>query len=159
MTEKETMEIEAKYNELRKKYKLPDYKVMDNELEISTIEQESFLLRSIMRRILEKVDFFMTILQDTIQPDASNMVSMNETNFFDDDEKKNMYTLYKKLASMNREGALVSLNPEEKSEAEFINTFFEHWEQYKKELQHFIKKMRDSWKADIDEDYDVRYVG
>jgi len=84
---------------------------------------------------------------------------MNENNFFDDDEKKHMYNLYKKLISMNRESALISLNPDEKNEAEFINHFFEHWEPIRKELYNYVKKMKESWKADIEEEEDTRYMG
>ena len=153
------VEIEQKYNELKNKYKLPEFRFIDNELEISNIEQESFLLRTIMRRILEKIDFFMNLLQDTLQPDASNMASMSESNFFDDDEKKHMYNLYKKLINVNREGVLMSLEPNEKNEAEFIKNFFEHWEPIKKELHHCVKKMKESWKAEIDDEEDMRYVG
>ena len=152
-------EIKQKYNELQKKHKLPDYNLINNELEISTIEEPDFLLRTIMRRILEKLDFYTNLLQDTLQPDASNMASMNENNFFDDDEKKHMYNLYKKLISMNRESALISLNPDEKNEAEFINHFFEHWEPIRKELYNYVKKMKESWKADIEEEEDTRYMG
>ena len=152
-------EIKQKYNELQKKHKLPDYNLINNELEISTIEEPDFLLRTIMRRILEKLDFYTNLLQDTLQPDASNMASMNENNFFDDNEKKHIYNLYKKLISMNREGVLILLKPDEKNEAEFTNYFFEHWEPIRKELYHYVNKMKESWKADIEEEEDTGYMG
>src|SRR3989338_4563975 len=94
-----TNEIEKQYSELKKKFKLPEFKEIDNEFELSDLEETNFLLRAIMRRISEKLDFYSTVLEEVLQPDASNLYAMHETRYFDDEEKNSMYDLYKRLMS------------------------------------------------------------
>ena len=86
-------ETEKQYNELKKKYKLPDFKEIDFEFEVSDLEETNFLLRAIIRRIAEKLDFYSTMLEEILQPDTSNLYAMHEIRHFDDDEKKQMYEL------------------------------------------------------------------
>src|SRR3989344_1527142 len=75
-------ETEKQYNELRKKHKLPEFKDIDFEFEISDLEETNFLLRAIIRRIAEKLDFYSTMLEEVLQPDTSNLYAMHEMKFF-----------------------------------------------------------------------------
>ena len=153
-------EIEQQYSELKKKHKLPEFKEIDLEFEISDLEETNFLLRAIVRRIAEKLDFYSTMLEEILQPDTSNLYAMHEIRYFDDDEKKQMYGLYTKLMNFNRQSIEVSLMHNEKDETDFINNLFNEWKSLKQELLKFVKKMRASWKteeADIKED--LGYLG
>jgi len=154
-----TIEIEKQYNEL-KKHKLPEFKELDSEFEISDLEETNFLLKAIIRRMAEKLDFYSTMLEEVLQPDTSNLYAMHETKFFDEDEKKQMYELYTKLMNFNRQSIEVSLEHNEKDEADFINNLLNEWKALKQELLMFVRKMRASWKteeADIKED--LGYLG
>ena len=153
-------ETEKQYNELRKKHKLPEFKDIDFEFEISDLVETNFLLRAIVRRIAEKLDFYSTMLEEILQPDTSNLYAMHEIRYFDDDEKKQMYGLYSKLMNFNRQSIEVSLQHNEKDEADFVKDLFDEWKSLKQELLRFVKKMRASWKteeADIKED--LGYLG
>ena len=153
-------EIEKQYIELRKKYKLPEFKEMDFEFELSDIEETTFLLRAIIRRMEEKLDFYSTMLEEILQPDTSNLYAMHETKFFDEDEKKQMYELYTKLMNFNRQSIEVSLEHNENKEADFINSLFDEWKSLKQELLMFVRKMRASWKAEeADIKEDLGYMG
>ena len=152
-------EIEKQYNELRKKYKLPEFKEIDFEFEISDLEETNFLVRAIIRRIAEKLDFYTTMLEEILQPDTSNLYAMHETRFFDENEKKRMYDLYSKLMDFNRQSIEISLEHNEKNDSDFINDAFNEWKLLKQELLSFVKKMRDSWKIEADIKEDVGYLG
>ncbi|MBI2653575.1 hypothetical protein HYX02_02065 [Candidatus Woesearchaeota archaeon] len=152
-------EIEKQYNELRKKHKLPEFKDFDFEFEISDLEETNFLLRAIVRRIAEKLDFYTTMLEEILQPDTSNLYAMHETRNFSDTEKNKMYDLYRKLMDYNRQSIEVALNHDEKEEVDFINRFFDDWKELKKELLMYIKKMRASWNEEVDIKEDVGYLG
>ena len=154
-----TKDIEKQYSELKKKYKLPDFKDIDFELEISDLEETNFLIRAIVRRIAEKLDFYTTILEEILQPDTSNLYAMHETRFFDEEEKKQMYDLYSKLMSFNRQSIEISLVHNEKDDAYFINNFLNEWKELKKELLGFASKMKDSWKKEADIKDDLGYLG
>lgn len=154
-----TNEIEKQYNELKKKLKLPDFKELDFEFELSDLEETKFLLRAIMRRIAEKLDFYTTILEEIIQPDTSNLYAMRESRFFDEEEKKQMYEFYKKLMNLSRHSVELSLEHNEKEETEFINNLLHDWKEIKKELVRYIKKLKDSWKSETETEEDVGYLG
>ena len=154
-----TNEIEKQYNELKKKHKLPDFREIDFEFELSDLEPTNFLIRAVIRRIVERLDFYTTIVEEVLQPDASNFYSMHESRFFDDDEKKQMYDFYKRLMNYNRQSVELSLGNNEKEETEFINNFFNEWKEDKMELVRYIKKMKDSWKSETDVDEDIGYLG
>ena len=153
-------DLEKQYNELRKKLKLPEFNEINNEFEISDLEETNFLARAIIRRIAEKLDFYTTMIEEILQPDTSNLYAMHETRYFDDDEKKQMYGLYTRLMNFNRQSIEVSLEHNEKEEAEFINNLFNEWKILKQELLRLVRKIRASWKteeADIKED--LGYLG
>ena len=152
-------DIEKQYNELKKKFKLPDFKEIDFEFEISDLEETNFLIRAIMRRIAEKLDFYTIIIEEIIQPDASNLYAMHESRFFEEDEKKIMYDFYKKLMNLSRCSVELSLEHNEKEESEFINNFIQEWKEIKKELVRYIKRLKDSWKTETDTKEDIGYLG
>jgi len=152
-------EAEEQYNELRKKHKLPEFKEIDNEFEISDIEETSFLLRAIVRRIAEKLDFYTTMLEELLQPDTSNLYAMHETRFFDQSEKNKMYDLYRRLMDYNRQSIEFSLEHNDKDKVEFINNILNEWGSLRKELLKFVKKMRASWSIDTDIKEDIGYLG
>lgn len=152
-------EIEKQYNELRKKFKLPEFKGIDNEFEISDLEETNFLLRAIIRRIAERLDFYSTMIEEILQPDTSNLYAMHETRFLDEDEKKQMYDLYSKLMNFNRQSIEASLEHNEKNDVDFINNLFNEWKELKKELLSYVKKMRASWKTETDIKEDLGYLG
>lgn len=152
-------EIEKRYNELRKKFKLPEFKEIDFEFEISDLEETNFLLRAVVRRIAEKLDFYATMIEEILQPDTSNLYAMHETRFFNENEKKEMYDLYSSLMHLSRHSIEVSLEHSGKSEADFINSFFSEWQGLKKELLNYTRKARASWKAESDIKEDLGYLG
>src|SRR3989338_5437888 len=152
-------EIEKQYTELKKKHMLPEFREIDFEFELSDFEETSFLLRAVIRRMEEKLDFYSTMLEEILQPDASNLYAMHETRYLDDDEKKRLYEIYAKLMGFNRQSIEVSLSHSEKDEAEFIISFLEQWKPLKSELLKFVRKMKDSWKAEeADIKEDLRYM-
>ena len=153
-------ETEKQYSELRKKLKLPEFREINFEFEVSDLEETCFLLRSIIRRMEERLDFYSTMLEEILQPDTSNLYAMHEIRHFDENEKKQMYGLYTKLMGFSRQSIEVSLGHDEKEEAEFISSLFSEWKSLKQELMGFVKKMKASWKteeADIKED--LGYMG
>src|SRR3989338_11470229 len=116
-------DIEKQYNELRKKYKLPEFKELDFELEMQDMEKTAYLLREIIRKIGEKLDFYSRVIEEILQPDTSNIYALHESRFFDEKEKKKMYDTYVKLMNLSRTLLEISLDQSEKSEAEFISRF------------------------------------
>ena len=152
-------EAQKQYEELRKRFNLPDFAEIDKEFEVSDLDKTHFLLRTIIRRIADKLDFYSTMLEEILQPDTSNLYAMHETRFFDQKEKNKMYDLYSRIMAFNRKSIEISLNNSEKEEADFIKSVAQEWKIIKNELIPYVKKMKDSWKIEVDIKEDLRYFG
>ena len=152
-------EIEKEYEKLSKKYKLPKFKDIDSEFEISTLENSNFLMRNILRKIEEKLEYYAEVIGNLVHPDASNMSTMYEIRFFSDDEKNDMYMLFKKLMKANRSILELIVINDEKKQAEFIKIFFIEWLVLKKELIVYLNKMKECWEKSSTIEEDLGYFG
>ncbi|MEM4263922.1 MAG: hypothetical protein QW666_03460, partial [Candidatus Woesearchaeota archaeon] len=94
--------VKKEYELLKKKYNLPDFELLDNEFEISTIEKPDFLLRSIKKKICEKMDFAAELLAKLIQPETTCIADLYEYRCFNDAEKKEIFALYSKILYLQR---------------------------------------------------------
>jgi len=154
-----TNEIEQGYNKLRKKYKLPKFNEIDSEFEISNLESTNFLIRDILRRIVEKLEFYIEVIGNLVHPDASSLSTMYEVRYFSDDEKNDIYTLFKKLMKANRSIIGLILVSDEKKQTDFLKDFLNEWQDMKKELINHIGKMKDSWEKESTIEEDLGYFG
>ena len=152
-------EIEKEYDKVCKKFKLPKFKDIDSEFEISNLENAKFLIRNVLRRIEEKLEFYIEVIGNLVHPDASNLSSMYEVRYFSEDEKNHMYMLFKKLMKANRNIIELILGNDEKNQSIFLNSFFNEWLDLKKELMIHINKLKDSWEKESTIEEDLGYFG
>ena len=152
-------DIKKQYQELAKKHKLPDFDRLNMEFEIENIDETGFLLRSILSKIGEKVEFFLGTLGEMLHPDSSNIYSIQEYRFFDESERKRLFDIYRMLMSWSRNSIEVSLMCDEKEEAKLINALLDEWKTLKPELIRYFRKMKESWKVDTESKEDVGYLG
>ena len=150
--------IEKQYDKF-KKYGLPSFKDLNNEFEISSIENENFLLREIINKIVDRTDFFSRLFEDLLQPDPSLLRSMQEAKIFNEEERKVIYDLYKKLMVINRKSVEISLNRDEKEEANFIKKSFDEWKELKTSTSQIVDKIKDSWKKETYSKEKLSYLG
>jgi hypothetical protein len=139
------MTIKEDYEKLKGKYNLPNFKEIDNEFEVSTIDREEFLLREIRRKIDEKIELYVKVLERLLQPDPSSLSDMYECKIFEDDEKDELYQLFKKLMFFDRFSIETSIDETDKKTTEFINKFWKEWSSIKEKFSGFIKKTKESW--------------
>ena len=78
---------------------------------------------------------------------------MIELNNFNEEEKKKIYALYKKLMGLERESLKLDVINDDKKSAEFINHVFAEWKNYSNEMKWITEKMKESWdKKDKEEE-------
>ena len=152
-------EIEKEYSNLSKKYKLPKFKDIDGEFEISSLDNEKFLIKNILRSISEKLEFYIEFISKLVHPDGSSISSMYEIRFFSEDEKNDMYNMFKRLMKIDRNVIELVLKNDEKEQSDFLNKFFTDWLNLKKELLKYIGKMKDSWGKQSTIEEDIGYFG
>jgi len=152
-------EIEKEYNKLASRYKLPKFGELDKEFEISDLENTSFVLRNILRKAAEKIEFHTNLINEVLQPDTASLSGMHETRFFMDSEKSDMYSLYKRMMRNHRAIIETMLKNDEKEEAELLNNFYREWFEIKKQMLLHLGKMKDSWDKEASIEQDLGYFG
>ncbi|MBW2992589.1 hypothetical protein KY345_05210 [Candidatus Woesearchaeota archaeon] len=151
-------EIKTIYSELKKKHKdLPNFEDLDNEFEISAIE-EPFTLRNIRRKIIEKVEYYAKIIEELLQPET-NLINMYETRVFAENEKEDIYNILKKLMFFTRLSAETALKADEKEDVNFLANFLKEWTKLKPSLLNIISRIKDSWEKETELKEDLGYFG
>ena len=154
----EKFNIKQEYGNL--KHKLPNFKDLDNEFELSNanIKDNTFLVRNVRRKVNEKVIFYCRIIEGLLYPNQNNFVGMFEIKSFTDEEKKSISDIYKKLMQYERESLSIDVNSDEKKDVNYINNLWGDWQGFKKELIKITEKMKNSWKVE-DKTFKDNYFG
>ena len=146
------------YEVLRKKYSLPNLKELEQDFGFEEIEEQKYLLRAIVNKIIDTIETHAKLLEEIINPEAS-ISNMNEASSFNEEEKPLILKNYKKLLFYHRSHMQINLNYDEKSFADFLNTFYEDWHKIKVDLNTIIGKMKNSWKKDVKTKIELGYFG
>ena len=154
----ENLMVSKTYETLQKAHALPSYEALDKEFEISEIEEKFLSLRSIRKKMVEKLEFFIKILEDIIHPDT-NVTSMHESKTFTEQEKQRLFELYRNLMGLQRSSLKLSLDSTEQQEASYIKEVLSLWKGMRKELEFVIAVLQRCWKEDIDIPEDLAYLG
>ncbi|NQU78383.1 hypothetical protein HQ545_01305 [Candidatus Woesearchaeota archaeon] len=150
--------MEDIYKDLKKKHDLPDFDLLDRYFEISTMEDEPFMLRGIRNKIADKIDFMQKILDDLLHPESS-FSSYTEAGVFSDKDRDEMILLYKRVMFFKRFSTELSFDDSDDQNAKFINMFMEEWMKLSTALLSFIRKLKESWQNEITKKELVRYLG
>ncbi|MGC8940783.1 MAG: hypothetical protein ACP5JY_01985, partial [Candidatus Nanoarchaeia archaeon] len=67
-TETDFKRLKREYEKLRKKYNLPKFDEINKEFEIWNIKSDSYIIREIRRRVLERIDFIASYLLPILNP-------------------------------------------------------------------------------------------
>lgn len=155
-------ELDMKEAYKKLKYKLPEYDALDDEFEISFIDyklkDEKMLMRSIRRKVNDKVIFFCRLIEGLLYPHQGSITGMMELNSLQDDEKKKIYEFYKQLMQLERESLKLDVQPDDKKSAEFVDMVFGKWKAFKQEMSWIVEKMQAAWHAKEKEE-EGHYMG
>lgn len=145
--------IKKKYSGFEKKYSLPSFKKLDLDFQISSIENEKFVLREIRKKISHKIEHFTEIIGSLFEGEAS-ISNIYEMKVLTDSKKEEVFKIFKELMKYSRQANILSLSYEEKQEADFIKEFYSKWEDLKEKIRKYLTLLKDSWdkESDINED-------
>ncbi|MFW6283554.1 MAG: hypothetical protein ACOC1P_05905 [Minisyncoccales bacterium] len=151
-------EIKEKYKALQDKYGLAGFEELDKEFEINDITNGNIILREIRDRIIEKFDEYVKILEGIVQPDT-NLVHMYEAKVFNDDEKNDIFNLYKRFLYLERFSIETQIIDGEEKMSEWINLAFKEWMELKPKILDIIIRLKESWTHDDDIADTASYCG
>lgn len=152
--------IKETYQKLQKEHPLlPDFDKLNNEFEISTIENEEFLLREIMRAMAERLEQSVQILERLISPDPNSFTDLHECRSFTAGEKKQLIDTFRNLMKHFRLLLETELALEPKKDAEAIRAVFDMWQKERKQIAPAIKKIKESWEKQVEPKEVLEYLG
>ena len=151
-------DLHEHYNKLKEQFNLPEFDALNHEFEIETIEAESFLLRNLRRKVIEKLESVSKVLEDILQPDQ-HLCSLTECKYFNDDEKKEVFELYRKIMVILRQSLRAEIVDGDKENADFIIMLFQEWNNIKDDLIKITTKLVDSWEHESESESRIEYFG
>lgn len=159
MVEKQ-VDIKEEYGKLKKKYKqLPSFEVMDYEFEISSIENDGYIIRRIVEQIVDEIEYLLKLLENILQPDTNSFSAMYECNCYSGEEKRQTLELFKKLMVFHREGVEKIVELEEKNSVDYVCRITKEWKNYRKQTLTTIKKLKQCWVGTKEYKEILQYLG
>lgn len=153
------MDLIELYKPAAKKYKLPSFEDLDREFDIVLIEPTLNFLKQIRKKIVERLEFGLDILEKILQPDTNSYADMYELTAFNEKEKDNVLHLYKSIMFLHRLSYEIDLDDGDNKEADFIKLAAKQWGAYKKQLAPIVQKLKQSWKTEAEDESSLSYLG
>lgn len=145
-------ELEEKFKKIKSELKIKSsledidriFFVKDNVLKENFISEK--LSRQICYRIVETYMGWNDYLHSLIMPNPQNILNMGESKIFNQEEKKEIIKLMKKIMEISSKNILIGLTRDQTKEAEFIDYAVNFWEtEFKNKLIKIMKKINKEW--------------
>lgn len=150
--------MKDKYEKLAKKYDLPSYEGMVKHFEVDSIGKDDNVLREILKKMYEKIDYYTNTLESLIQPETSYS-SMKEASTLNVAEQTIVKKLFTDCMCIIREFTEFGLEYSDYEAAKFINNVYAGWVKMKPELKKILGKVRDVWKKQQEIKVEKGYFG
>ena len=139
--------LKREYETLRKKYILPDFKSLNEDFQIEKIAESEteMLIREIRKFMADKMLNYLRFLENLLNPVNSPMSIFSIVKLLNNEEKKEISEIYKKLLEKEIQIIELDLSFDEKKEAEFIKNSCEFWQTIKKDLLKVIREINKKW--------------
>lgn len=148
--EEELEILKEKYEKLKQKYGLPEFKELDEEFEISKIGSYSeTTLRDIRKAMCEKLSLTLNLIELLLNPANGSMFYMYLIRWINGKEKEKLNNLFEKLGEIEIDSLELEVNYSEEKEANFINANLKKWKEIKPNLAEVISSFKDNWKKSV----------
>ena len=139
--------MKKEYEKLREKYKLPEYKILNEEFDVEKVAENETetLLREIRKLIMEKVIAYLRFIELLLNPTNAPMFFFALLKGLEASDKKILDNLYTKLGRIEIEVIDIDNDYSEKNEAEFIKKIFKEWQEVKEEMRTVSKALQQGW--------------
>ncbi|QQG38986.1 MAG: hypothetical protein HYS32_00790 [Candidatus Woesearchaeota archaeon] len=104
------------------------------------------LSRSICGRMMETYFSWTNYLHSLLMPNPGYMISMSESQMFNDHEKEEVFKIISKVMVLINRNSIIGLTKNKADEGKFIDDCLFFWNKtFKLEIEKIVKKIKDSW--------------
>jgi len=154
----ELKKLIKEYEQLRRKYKLPPFKQLDEEFELRKIDDDGFLIREIMRQMCRKLRWYASILEPILNPHPDSLHALIETKILENENRKSYFELYRKIWALVYEGMLIEFKSEREI-ATFIKKVWREFPKLNEEMYKVMSKIVRGWRHFEEKEYLNGYLG
>lgn len=139
--------LKEDYEKLKEKYRLPDFREMNEEFHIEKIAENEteILIREVRRFIGDKLVNYMRFIENLLNPVNVPMFIFSIVKLLEQGEKKKLEEIYKELMKKEMKFIELDIDFNEEREAEFVKESFNFWRKTKTELLGVIEKINKKW--------------
>lgn len=145
--EKNLKKLKEAYDGFLKKYKLPEFKFINENFEVESIDvhETDLLLKAIRKHITEKIFFTLRTLEMFMNAQNAPVFILKIMKHFSESEKDLIKALYKRIAQYEIEAFGLEAIYDEKKEADFIRGACEDWKEVAVDLNKIYLAMKASY--------------
>lgn len=135
--------LKSDYAKLEKKYKIPNFKKLDECFEISKLDTDTdTLLRAIRKLMMEKIVNSLSFVEMLSNPMNAPRMYMNFIKNMTSEDRKGLDKIYSGLSELSIFSLERELDYDEKKEAELIKEIFKRWENLRPDFRKILKSMQ-----------------
>jgi hypothetical protein len=141
-------DMKKDYEKLRKKYKLPSFKELNDNFDIERVSERDTdsLIREIRKSILDKVLAYFKFIEMLINPGNSSLFFFSLVKGLSSKDKRILERLYERLGEMEIDVIELDAKYMEKDEVEFIKKVNKEWKTISVELIKLVEVLRRNWR-------------
>lgn len=138
----EQLNVKKEYQSIASKYKLPDYKDVNEDFELDKIEVIGECFARVVRKaMMDKVVNSLGFLDMLLNPMNAPRLYHPFLKAMNQDDKQIIEDLYKVLGEISLLCLTVELDYDEKKEADMIKKIYQDWNDSKKNFNHLLSRV------------------
>jgi hypothetical protein len=147
------------FTPLQSRFKLPSFEELDRHYDIGSIDDDcKRLVLDIAQKVHDRFDYVLKILEEVLQPETS-VATMQESAAFSEEERAEMFLLYRKLMYLFREAQALELEADEQKLGTFISSAHKEYISMLPQLISTIKHLQRVWKTEQSGSSELGYFG
>jgi len=152
------MFMKEKYELLQQKYELPSYDEMVLNFEIDSVGKDEIIIREVLKKMFDKVDFYTRTAEGLLQPD-STLGNMKEASGMSRQDIFLINKIFVEGMYLTRMFTEFTLEYSEEEGAEFVKKIWIEWQKLKPDIKIMLTKLKDVWKKEYISEIDKGYIG
>lgn len=142
----ELKDLKKAYRESAKKYKLPEFKEINECFEIDRIDRDTdVILRDVRKVMMDKIVGYKRFLEMMIAPASASPTFLMFIKEVTKEDQSQIESVFKKLTELELDSLDLEIDFSEKAEAEMIKKIYEAWSDLKLGLKKISVMMRRNW--------------
>lgn len=153
-------ELKEDYGEFRDRYKLPEFRKLNEDFDVEKVAQHEtdFVIREIRRQMMEKIIAYLRFTEMLLNPSNAPIFFFAAIKGLTSSDKKLLEKVYEKLGEYEIEVVALDSRYDEKREAEFIKRLSSEWEEIGEDMIELAEILKKNWKQKSG-NYDRGYCG